>query len=118
MPQEPARVVFAFTDRLVDLLVDLKIPYSHFPTLVAHTIHFKLLFMHDQTGLKGPAGVGFPEEYLRLSMSPFRQALRTRQTSYAADKAFCIGEGIFKLPTSESRETIQANAELHMVKIW
>ena len=120
LPQSPARVIFAFRDKLVDLFVEVLtrnrlIP--HFPTLASLTVHRDLLFGHRQTALFGPAGLGFDQEF-GFSMSAVREALRTRQTSRAADEALCIGGGILKLPESDMREIIQANAELRMIKIW
>lgn len=59
LPTEPARVWFAFRNRSVDLLHELNVPYSHFPTLASHTVHLGLLFGHKQTQMIGSPGIGF-----------------------------------------------------------
>jgi hypothetical protein len=118
LPQDPARVVFAFKDKIVDLFEELNITFPHFPTLASQTIQREILYGHKQTAFTGPSGLGLPDEYVRFSMPSIREALRRRQTSRAADEALCIGGGIFNLPNSELRDIIQANAELRMVKIW
>lgn len=69
----PARVVFAFKDRLIDLLDELKTPHCHFPTSASHAIYFELLSSHRQTLLHVSAGLKEEDLY---SMCALREALR------------------------------------------
>lgn len=114
---DPARVIFAFKDRLVDLFIELHRPYSHFPTLVSHTIEFELLSSHRQTTLLGRSEAGFKEEIL-YSMSALREAVRTRETARGAVEALCIGGAILKLPKSDVHDIIGPDSELRIVKLW
>lgn len=116
LPKEPARVWFAFKDRSIDLLKELNVHYSHFPTLASHTVHFGLLFGHKQTQMIGSAGVGFSEDFLH-SVSVLRDSLRTRTTSEADDEGLCLGT-ILRLPRDSMRKITHASGDVRMARVW
>ena len=116
LPTEPARVWFAFKDRSVDLLKEVTIRYSHFPTLASHTVDLSLLFGHNQTQMVRMAGVTFPGEFTH-SIESLRESLRTRTTSQADDEGLCLGS-ILRLSRDSMRKITHANGNERMARVW
>ena len=116
LPTEPTRVWFAFKETSIDLLKEVNITYTHFPTLASHTVDLGLLFGHKQTRMIRLTGMSLTEELLQSVVS-LRQSLRTRTTSQADDEGLCIGT-ILQLSRDRMRRIIHANGDMRMARVW
>ena len=116
LPTEPARVWFAFKDRPIDLLKEVNIKYTHFPTLASHTVDLGLIFGHKQTRMIRFGGAGLTEELFQ-SIQSLRESLRTRTTSQADDEGLCIGT-ILQLSRDKMGKIIHANGDIRMARVW
>ena len=116
LPTEPARVWFAFKDRSIDLLKEVNIPYTHFPTLASHTVTLGLLFGHKQTRMVRMSGVGLTDEFFH-TVESLRDSLRTRTTSQADDEGLCIGT-LLRLSRDRMRKITHADGNVRMARVW
>ncbi|KAK7914061.1 hypothetical protein PG985_011764 [Apiospora marii] len=117
MPRLPARTWFAFNDRNVDLIVELK-DFLDGLALSATLIEYHLLTLHNQTQVSELSGSWGLQDRVRDPVE-LRYSLMSRSTTRKEDEALCLGGGILQFEEDDMTELIGlSDGDRRMAMIW